>query len=80
MKFLIPGFIVRFAERLRFPYLFFLTAAVFIIDLWIPDIIPLADEILFGLATLVLARWKKRKTTTLPHSNSDGENRTNTSL
>ena len=80
MKYLIPGFIARFADRLRFPSLFFLTAGVFIIDLLIPDIIPLADEILFGLGTLVLARWKKRKISELPSKDSQGGNRVDAPL
>lgn len=55
------GLIGGFASRLRFPYLFFVTAALFLIDLVIPDFIPLADEILFGLATILLGSWKKRR-------------------
>ncbi len=31
------GILVRFARRLRYPYLFALTAALFLIDLLIPD-------------------------------------------
>jgi hypothetical protein len=55
------GAIVAFAGRLRFPTLFALTAALFAIDLLVPDAIPLVDELLLGLGTLVLARWKKRR-------------------
>ena len=52
---------MRFLGRLSYPRLFALTAALFAIDLVIPDVIPLADEILLGLGTLLLANWKKRK-------------------
>lgn len=53
--------VMRFLGRLSFPRLFVLAAALFAIDLVIPDVIPLADEILLGLGTLLLANWKKRK-------------------
>ena len=52
--------IERFASRLRFPQLFALTASLFLIDLIIPDLFPFIDEILLGLATLLLANWKKK--------------------
>jgi hypothetical protein len=57
----VVGAIIAFAGRLRFPTLFAITAALFVIDLVVPDAIPLADEVLLGLGTLVLARWKKRR-------------------
>jgi hypothetical protein len=53
------GFVERFAGRLRFPQLFWLTAILFFLDVLIPDLIPFADEILLGLATLLLGSWKK---------------------
>ncbi len=62
MRTLLPSFVARFTRRLRFPYLFLLTTVLFVADLLIPDMIPIADEILFGLGMTVLARWKKRKT------------------
>ena len=52
---------VRFLGRLSYPRLFALTAALFAVDLVVPDVIPLADELLLGLGTLLLANWKKRK-------------------
>ena len=53
--------IERFASRLRFPYLFFLIAALFVADLLIPDAIPFVDEILLGLVAVLLGTWKERK-------------------
>lgn len=50
----------RFAGRLRFPVLFVVTAVVFVADLVFPDVIPLVDEILLGLATVLLGTWKDR--------------------
>ncbi|GAB2516722.1 DUF6116 family protein [Lysobacter humi (ex Lee et al. 2017)] len=51
---------LRWAGRLRHPTLLAITAVLFGLDLLIPDFIPLADELLLGLGTLVLANWKKR--------------------
>ena len=53
--------VMRFLGRLSYPRLFALTAALFAVDLVVPDVIPLADEILLGLGTLLLANWKRRK-------------------
>jgi hypothetical protein len=55
----LTGPIVAYASRLRFPHLFLFTLALFILDVLIPDVIPFADEILLGLATLMLSRWKR---------------------
>jgi hypothetical protein len=52
--------LMRFAAGLRFPKLLAITAALFILDLIIPDMIPFADEILLGLLSLLLASLKKR--------------------
>ena len=60
------GFLLPRFAQLRFPRLFALTAALFVIDLLVPDVIPFADEILFGLATALLGSWRKRKTEEAP--------------
>ena len=52
---------MRFLGRLSYPRLFAITAALFAVDLVVPDIIPFVDELLLGLGTLLLANWKKRK-------------------
>jgi len=54
--------VLRFLSRLSYPRLFAVTAALFVIDLLVPDFIPLADELLLGLGTLLLANWRKRQT------------------
>jgi hypothetical protein len=51
----------RVAGRLRFPALFLLTALLFLVNLAIPDPLPFVDEILLGLATLLLGAWKDRR-------------------
>jgi hypothetical protein len=66
---LIPA-ITRFLGDLRFRNLFLITAALFAVNLFVPDMIPFADELLLGLATLVLARWKDRKATPAPANGS----------
>jgi Family of unknown function (DUF6116) len=53
--------VLRFAAGLRFPTLFAVAAALFLLDLLIPDFIPFADELLLGLLTLMLASWKRRR-------------------
>ena len=56
--------LLNWARKLRYPTLFKLTAALFAFSVLLPpgvDPIPFLDEILFGLGTLLLANWKKRK-------------------
>ncbi len=57
----IGGLVARYASRLRFPYLFFGTAILFLLNLVWPDLVPLADEILLGLLTALFGTWKKRR-------------------
>jgi hypothetical protein len=66
--------VLGFLGRLSYPRLFVITATLFVIDLIIPDFIPLADEILLGLGSLLLANFKSRKT---PPANNviEGESR-----
>lgn len=53
--------LLNWAKKLRFPTLFWLIAALFAVDLIVPDLIPGVDEIMLGLGTLLLASWKNRK-------------------
>lgn len=50
----------NWARTLKFRQLFFLTLVLFIGDLMIPDFVPLIDELLLGLLTLLLGSIKKR--------------------
>jgi len=52
--------ITRFAAGMRFPTLFKLCAALFLVDLFIPDVIPFGDEILLALLTLLAGAFRKR--------------------
>lgn len=52
--------LLNWARKLRYPTLFKLTALVFAINVFVPDMIPFVDEILLGLGTLLLANLKDR--------------------
>jgi len=64
----IVALVARFAARLRYPQLVGIMAALFVLDLLIPDAIPFVDEALLGLGTLLLASLKRRHA-----ERSDGE-------
>jgi hypothetical protein len=53
--------ITEYASRLRFPRLLALTVVLFLVDLAIPDVIPLVDEVLLGLGALLLASWQRHR-------------------
>ena len=70
-----PAFILAYRAQLRFRNLFLVMAAIFAVDLLIPDFIPFVDELLFGSLTLLFAAWKRDKQATsattpppLPHA------------
>lgn len=52
--------ILAWARRRRYPTLLLTVGAIFVIDLVVPDVIPLVDELVLGLMTLALAQWKDR--------------------
>lgn len=58
---LVGGLLGHLVGRLRFPQLFLLTGGLFLLDLLIPDLIPLADELALGLVTLLLGSWRKER-------------------
>ncbi|MFP5378683.1 MAG: DUF6116 family protein [Vicinamibacteria bacterium] len=51
--------VTRFIDRLESPTLFKLAAALFLLNLVVPDPIPLLDELLMAIAAMMLARRKK---------------------
>lgn len=51
--------LVAWLSRLSYPRLFVIVATLFGINLLIPDPILLIDEVLLGLATVMLARRKR---------------------
>ena len=46
--------LLDWARKLRYPTLFKITAALFVVSWLFPDPIPFVEEILFGLGTLLL--------------------------
>lgn len=60
------GPILAFAGRLRFPTLFLITGGLFLFDVLVPDMVPFVDEILLGLATLILSAWKRGRGERVP--------------
>lgn len=44
---------------LRFPQLFLVLGLLFLINLFVPDPIPLIDEGILGVLTLMLGLWRK---------------------
>ena len=48
------------ASKLRFPKLFILVLLLFLVDLVVPDFIPLFDEIILGLLSVMLGVWRKK--------------------
>jgi hypothetical protein len=58
---MIRGLVTRFAAGLRFPTLFGLVAALFLIDLVVPDLVPFADEILLAFGTVLLGSIRRRR-------------------
>tara|TARA_A100001037_G_scaffold192557_1_gene172251 strand:- start:214 stop:396 length:183 start_codon:yes stop_codon:yes gene_type:complete len=53
------GGLVGWLDRLRSWQLFVLAGGLFLADLFVPDPIPFVDEVILGLTTLLLARWKR---------------------
>jgi hypothetical protein len=56
----VQNWLLRYASNLRFPRLLAVAAVLFFIDLLVPDPLPLLDEVLLGLISLLLASLKKR--------------------
>lgn len=54
-----PAFPLSILSRLRFPYLFLLFGALFVLDLAIPDFLPVIDEVMLGLLTLMMGSWRR---------------------
>ena len=57
----LTGWFMSFASRLSFPRLFTLLAVLFAVDLVVPDFIPIADELMLGLLTLLVGSLRKRE-------------------
>ena len=58
---MIGQLVTRFASGLRFPVLFALMAVLFVVDLFVPDLVPFFDEVMLALGTLLLGMLRKRR-------------------
>ena len=56
----LAGIVLRWASGLRFPYLFLLTTTLFVFNMFVPDVIPVVDELIMGLAAMTLASLRKK--------------------
>lgn len=75
---LLPNFLRRRLQRLRFPQLALATGLLFLITLVVPDPVPFIDELLLLAATLLLGSWKQRRekpVTAPPSPPIEGESR-----
>lgn len=52
--------------NLRYPTLFRILVVVTLLDFFIPDVLPFADEIALTVLTLLVSQWKDRRATTTP--------------
>jgi hypothetical protein len=70
------GPIQRFLERRRFPTLFLILAALFGANLFIPDAIPLIDELIMLVATVIVGAFRERRKgrSDDPESSSESQN------
>ena len=60
--------LTRYLESLRFPWLLLVTLALFLVNVFVPDVLPFVDEILLALVAVILARVKRR-----PQTDGNGE-------
>ena len=56
---MIGRLVTQFAAGLRYPTLFKVVAALFVLDFLVPDMIPFYDEIVLALGTLLLRRRRR---------------------
>ncbi len=57
----VAALVGRFLPRLRYPYLFLILGSLFLIDLVVPDPIPVLDEVLLAVLTFVAATLTTRE-------------------
>jgi len=51
----------RLLPRLRFPQLFAILAGLLVLDLLLPDPIPLVDELTLAVLTFLIGSWRTRR-------------------
>ena len=55
-----PSTIGRFLDKLKSSQLLMVLSGLLVLDFFIPDPLPFVDEIVLGILTLLVARWKMR--------------------
>ena len=71
-----PGRISAFLDRLSTSNLVFVVAAIFAVDLIVPDMVPFIDEVVLGVLTILLTRWRSnanRRAAESDSANSTGD-------
>lgn len=51
--------VIRWLDRLSYPKLFLVAAGLFVANMFVPDPLPFVDELLFGIAAMVISRRKR---------------------
>lgn len=58
---ILPGVLLRHAQRLRFPHLFLLFLGLLVVNVLVPDPMPFIDELILAVITLLFSAWKRRR-------------------
>lgn len=69
---LLPNFLRRHLQRLRFPQLALATGLLFLVTLFVPDPLPFVDELLLFAGGLLLASWRQRRQPEPPSDDAAG--------
>jgi hypothetical protein len=65
------GLVGRVLGRLRFPQLFAVLAGLLLLDLVLPDPIPLLDEIVLVVFTMLVGMWRQRDPDDVPQRRTE---------
>ena len=57
----VAAFVGRLIPGIRYPWLFAMLAGLLVIDLVVPDPVPLLDEIALAVLTFLAASWRTRR-------------------
>jgi uncharacterized membrane protein YesL len=67
--------IISYLESLRFPVLLIVAVVLFVVNVFVPDVIPFVDEALLALVAVILSRLKRRPAPAIEEPGSDGVDR-----
>jgi len=45
--------------RMRYPHLFLVLLALFAVDLVVPDMVPMVDELMLAVLTVLVGTWRR---------------------